>query len=108
MITPNEAEYQSDAGFTKDTPYLALTGELWGVFCEYLWQKTERNKFMADVAGHWSPNRHLMLPVNLKKTSVIYLDQRCRNAWENLQNTKDIKEGNSLPISKTEAILHGG
>ena len=31
------AEYLSDAGSTKDTPYLALTGELWGVFCEYLW-----------------------------------------------------------------------
>ena len=22
----------------KDTPYLALTGELWGVICEYLWE----------------------------------------------------------------------
>ena len=31
-----QAEYQSDAWSTKDTPYLALTGELWGVFCEYL------------------------------------------------------------------------
>ena len=36
MIIEIEAEYQSDAGTTKDTPYLALTGELWGVFCEYL------------------------------------------------------------------------
>ena len=36
MITGTGAEYQSDAGSTKDTPYLALTGELWGVFCEYL------------------------------------------------------------------------
>ena len=31
-----EAEYQSDAGSTNDTLYLALMGELWGVFCEYL------------------------------------------------------------------------
>ena len=23
---------------TKDTPYLALVGELLGVFCEYLWK----------------------------------------------------------------------
>ena len=38
MITGTGAEYQSDAGSTKDTPYLALTGELWGVFCEYLWE----------------------------------------------------------------------
>ena len=29
-----ESEYQSDAGWTKDTPYLALMGELWGDFCE--------------------------------------------------------------------------
>ena len=26
------------AGSTKDTPYLGLMGELWGVFCEYLWE----------------------------------------------------------------------
>ena len=38
MIIEIEAEYQSDAGTTKDTPYLALTGELWGVFSEYLWE----------------------------------------------------------------------
>ena len=36
MIIGTEAEYQSDAKFIKDTLYLALTGELWGVFCEYL------------------------------------------------------------------------
>ena len=32
-----EAEYESDAESKKYTPYLALMGELWGVFCEYLW-----------------------------------------------------------------------
>ena len=31
-----EAEYQSGFKLTKDTPYLALTGELWGVYCEDL------------------------------------------------------------------------
>ena len=35
MIAETQAEYQSDAGSTKDAPYLALTGEIWGVFCEY-------------------------------------------------------------------------
>ena len=35
MIAGTQAEYQSDAESTKDTPYLALTGELWDVFCEY-------------------------------------------------------------------------
>ena len=33
-------EYQSDAGSTKDAPCLALTGERWGVFCEYFWELT--------------------------------------------------------------------
>ena len=42
MIAGTEAEYQSDAGSTKDTPYLALTGELWGVFCEYFWEHWTR------------------------------------------------------------------
>ena len=37
MITGTEAEYQSDAGYTKDTPYLAITGKLWGEICDYLW-----------------------------------------------------------------------
>ena len=40
MNTGTEAEYQSDAGSTKDMPYLDLTGELWGVFCEYLWENS--------------------------------------------------------------------
>ena len=29
-----EAEYKSEFEHTKDTPYLGLTGELWGVFCK--------------------------------------------------------------------------
>ena len=41
MIAGTQAEFQSDAGSTKDTPYLALTGEIWGVFCEYF-EKIER------------------------------------------------------------------
>ena len=36
------ADYQSDAGSTKDAPYVALMGELWGVFCEYLWENWPR------------------------------------------------------------------
>ena len=30
-----EVEYKSELESTKDTPYLALTGELWGVLWEY-------------------------------------------------------------------------
>ena len=42
MIAGAETEYQSDAGSTKDTPYLTLTGEIWAVFCEYLWENWPR------------------------------------------------------------------
>ena len=35
MFAGTQAEYQSDAGSTKHTPYLTLTGEIWGVFCGY-------------------------------------------------------------------------
>ena len=35
-------KYLSYAGFTKDTPYPAITGELWGVFCEYSWENWPR------------------------------------------------------------------
>ena len=31
-----EAEYKSEYTLTKDTPYLALTGELWSVYYENL------------------------------------------------------------------------
>ena len=42
MILGTRAEYQSGAKSTKDTPYLALTGELWGVFWEYIWENWPR------------------------------------------------------------------
>ena len=47
MITGIEAEYQSDSGSTKDTPYLALTGELSGSFCDYLWENWPRSNGIA-------------------------------------------------------------
>ena len=31
-----ETEHESEVILMKDTPYLALTGKLWGVFCEDL------------------------------------------------------------------------
>ena len=30
------AEHKSNIRLTKDTPYLALTVEMWGIFCEDL------------------------------------------------------------------------
>ena len=52
MITGTQAEYQLDAGSTKDTPYLALMGGLWGVFCEYLWENWPRYNGTA-LYGDW-------------------------------------------------------
>ena len=36
------ADYRSDAGSTRHTTYLPLTGELWGAFCKYLWENWPR------------------------------------------------------------------
>ena len=47
MITGTKAEYQSDAGSTKNIPYLTLTGKLWGIVCEYLWENRPRYKGTA-------------------------------------------------------------
>ena len=35
-------EQKSDTELTRDTPYLALTGELWGVYCEDLGENWPR------------------------------------------------------------------
>ena len=34
--------YRAEFEPTKNTPYLALTGELWSVFCEYFGEKNDR------------------------------------------------------------------
>ena len=34
ITSVTEAQYKSEFKLAKDTPYLGLTGELWGVFCE--------------------------------------------------------------------------
>ena len=44
MIAGTQAENQSDAESTiwKDTPYLAVTGELWGCLLQILWKDWSR------------------------------------------------------------------
>ena len=49
----NEVKYASEVIFTKDTPYLALTGELWGVFCEDLGENWPRYKGTALCMFIW-------------------------------------------------------
>ena len=57
MITV--AEKESDIRITKDTPYLALTGELWGVYCEGLGENGPRYNGTAlywhNGSSHWGP-----------------------------------------------------
>ena len=38
------AESELDIRITTDTPYLALTGELWGVYCEDFGEKWSCHK----------------------------------------------------------------
>ena len=51
-----EAEHKSEFEFTAGSPYLALTGELWGVCCEELGENWPRYNgtalyFQADDAA---------------------------------------------------------
>ena len=43
MIAGTQTKNQSNAGFTRNTSYLALTGKLWGVFRECVWETWSRN-----------------------------------------------------------------
>ena len=52
MIAGTQAEYQSNAESTKDTPYFALKGELWGVFCEYFWESWWR--YNRTALHYWT------------------------------------------------------
>ena len=48
--------YRSDFELTKDTPYLALTVELWSVFCEYFGEKLpcyEGSLLYLIYVPHW-------------------------------------------------------
>ena len=42
MIAGTQAEYQSDDVSTKDAPFLALTDELWGDFCDLFLENWQR------------------------------------------------------------------
>ena len=41
-IVGTQVEYQSGDKATKGTPYLAMTSEIWAVFCEYSWENWPR------------------------------------------------------------------
>ena len=66
-----EAEYQSKAEPTKDTPYLALTGELWGVFRELF---GENWPHYGGTALYW--------PYHNCTTLYIFVLPQINSAWQ--------------------------
>ena len=52
------AECESDFRITTDIPYLALTGELWGVFCEHFEENRRRYNGNAQHYVFVSSGRH--------------------------------------------------
>ena len=72
MIAGTHAEYESDPGSTKDIPYLALTGELWGVFCEYFWENWPR--YNGTALYHAWTNRPLGSVVTIVKYGIFRTD----------------------------------
>ena len=62
-----KTESQSDFELTKDTPYLTLTGELWGVSYDYLGNVLQRYKraalylltHMKFVMSRW---KYILIP----------------------------------------------
>ena len=73
--------------FQKDTPYPALTGELWGVFYEYLWECRLRYNDTAlymqpdtYIGGNWCHNITVG-PLNLSPNGNL---EQC--TWSFLRN----------------------
>ena len=46
------AQHKEDIELTKDTPYLALTSELWGVCCEDFGENWQRYYGTVLYVGH--------------------------------------------------------
>ena len=65
------AESESYIRITRDTPYLALTGELWGIYCEDLGEKWPSYNGTAPVFK----TKLTKLPVLIRilRNSNIYL-----------------------------------
>ena len=78
MITASGSD--SDFIITPDTPYLALTGELWGVYCEDLGENWLRcnGTIKAAAESYISPCMGL-LPVT--KSCGLRIHQGCRDRF---------------------------
>ena len=81
MVAETQVEQQSDAGSTKDTPYLVLMGELWVVFCKYFWENLPRYNGTALYHVPWthipeSVRRNIALHANFN-IEVLMTMYRC-------------------------------
>ena len=89
MITGIVAEYQSEAESTKDTPYLAQSGELWGVFCEYLWENWPRyssTTLYFEPEMYW--NIKIIKSIKVLKFFQIFKLPFCKLMTGNLVDTR--------------------
>ena len=89
MIAGTEPECQSDAGSTKDTPYLALTGEIRAVFCEYLWENWPRYNGTALYA--------IITELDIAKFYIQQTEDKCKQ-WSTLWVHNPIRGELRLPI----------
>ena len=76
IVTYNMIYYRNwgrlsiDTGSTKNTPYLALMGELWGVFCECLCENWQR---YSDTACYMClPTGRYIILVQLYKATTKF------------------------------------
>ena len=100
MITGTEAKYQSDAGPTKVTQYLAQTDELLGAFCEYLQEKWPRYNgselYILDILRNTQvkSDGHLHMPAFSLSASTRNRNREQGNmafendVWKTTQNSK--------------------
>ena len=68
MSSGTWAEYQLDAGSTKDTPYLTLTGELWCVVFEIL---DKINRVITAHHSIWYETYHASIKNTSLTTDVV-------------------------------------
>ena len=72
--------YKSEFGFTKYTPYLALTSELWGAFCEdlgknWLHYNTTAQYKESCAFLHAPMPYNLTLTLELKRGKFPFIDR---------------------------------
>ena len=113
-----EKRYASEVIFTKDTPYLALTDELWGVFSEDLgenWQRYNGTTLYSIFTNlrlcslvevlvcHMFGAKPLLAPM----LTHSQLAHRIKIPWKSNQNTNCFIQGNEIEnvICKMTAIL---